>query len=657
MTADNVPFRIQLTPESALPETREGPVPAYHEWLERQVEIRRARYPRLPTPGQFTAITAVWNTSPDLLQECAASILEQEGGHDVEWILIDNGSTTAPTLELLERLAKAPQVRVLRLPRNLGIFRALRIGLESATGRYVLPVDHDDVLVRDCFRVLASVIHEEGDPAFVFSDEDLLIEGQPRHPYLRPDFDPILNLASSYIWHVTAVRRDVALASNLYLDIEAEFCQDWDATMRIWQAGYPLLHVPEVLYHWRQHPASSTGKADPAEGSIRSVRHVLERFVAAQSHPEHYRIDDFPMFRGARELYVFRNEFGAEPTDLLIVGPDPARVKALLDSVLASWHFPLREICVWSDAAMTEPVIEAFHGVLTAAAQRAGISTTPRLFNACELSVVVDAMQSSMCTVMSQGVMARGPSAPWEALKHFELFRDVVAMGGRGRRRCRRGSARGWLDALRIRGPRSGQRRHVRDGAEAADPRPAFPRRVFRAPRFPRGMRGFRRGLAQRRRYRRGGVATRACREDARRHESPHRVLDAGWRESAKARVARPGARCAAAARPPRFRDGLRDNSRTIPIRSRNWPASSALSIGKRQTRGRSSRSIVPTCLRRSKCASPSPRNTSSPPCRRRRSSRARFPRGPGPSSPSVSTSRCPTARMSCSSWATTTPA
>jgi len=405
--------------------------PTYEQWLEQRIEARRERYPDLPHPRQFSIVTAVWNTNPALLQACANSLLGQEGAENVEWILVDNGSNAPETVRLLEGFAKRANVRVIRFAQNLGIFRAMRIGLESAAGRYVLPLDHDDLLVRDCLRVFATAVRKHSEPAFLFSDEDLLIEGVPRLPYLRPDWDPVLNLASSYIWHAYAVRRDVALACDFYHDPGAEFCHDWDATMRLWQAGHSMVHVPEVLYHWRQHAESSTGKADPAVGSINSVRHILERFTARIPRPERYRVEDFPIFRGAREMYVLRNEFAADPIDLLVLGGDPTRIGALLDSLLATWHFPIREIGVWSPEPLDEAALQAFHGVLLGAAQRARISTTPRLFTDCPLSVATQALGAGLCAVLSQDLLAANTQTPWEALKHFEFFLDLGAIGGR----------------------------------------------------------------------------------------------------------------------------------------------------------------------------------------------------------------------------------
>src|SRR5687767_5239275 len=69
----------------------ESRLPSYGEWLEERIVARRTSFPDVPAPGMFSVITPAFNTPPALLQECADSILGQEGGDNVEWILVDNG--------------------------------------------------------------------------------------------------------------------------------------------------------------------------------------------------------------------------------------------------------------------------------------------------------------------------------------------------------------------------------------------------------------------------------------------------------------------------------------------------------------------------------------------------------------------------------------
>jgi hypothetical protein len=76
--------------------------------------------------------------------------------------------------------------------------------------------------------------------------------------------------------------------------------------MRIANGGGRIEHVSEVLYHWRQHAASTTHKPEGDERSIASVKHVLERQIAQLAVPDRFCVAKWPEYRGARELYIAR---------------------------------------------------------------------------------------------------------------------------------------------------------------------------------------------------------------------------------------------------------------------------------------------------------------------------------------------------------------
>jgi hypothetical protein len=240
-------------------------------------------------------------------------------------------------------------VRFDEVPENLGIVGGVRACLERADGDYVVPLDADDLLTPDALAVLAREALARGRPAMLYSDEDLLVEGEPRSPYLRPDWDPALNLAGSYVWHLCAIARERALVTGLYSDRGAEYCHDWDTMFRIWGSGGAIEHVPEVLYHWRTHPASQTNRAGGNQASLASQRQVLERFLGGTPRPELYRVAPFPLDRGAPEWWIERLPREAPPVAVVLLpsggGGD------LLDALVAAEAPPVRSVLAWAGAA------------------------------------------------------------------------------------------------------------------------------------------------------------------------------------------------------------------------------------------------------------------------------------------------------------------
>jgi len=285
---------------------------SYPKWFEMHLRRRSDLYPVLENPAHITLITTIYEgTNMSLLDLLADSVIGQTV-KIMQWVIVVHGPMTPENLEHitsngLERWG----ANVIVEPLPLGIMGAMRRGLENALGEYVVPVDADDVLTPDAIQILTNAIAKLNRPDMIFSDEDMLMEGQPDLPYLRSTFDPVLNLDSSYIWHLCAIKRERAMALELYTDPGATWCHDWDSVIRITNAGGRIEHVPEVLYHWRQHTGSTTNNSQGDSRSLDSIRHILERQISFTAAPQHFHIIDWPENRGVRELYIAR-----KPDDL-----------------------------------------------------------------------------------------------------------------------------------------------------------------------------------------------------------------------------------------------------------------------------------------------------------------------------------------------------
>lgn len=79
------------------------------------------------------------------LATCLDSILAEAGG-DVEVVAVDDGSPDRSGQIADEYAQRDPRVRVVRLPRNVGLGQARNAGIDHATGDYVWFVDSDDWL-------------------------------------------------------------------------------------------------------------------------------------------------------------------------------------------------------------------------------------------------------------------------------------------------------------------------------------------------------------------------------------------------------------------------------------------------------------------------------------------------------------------------------
>ena len=293
----------------------------YDCWRSSSLQSR-ASYVAEPEPLLFSILTPVRNTPPDFLRALAKSILTQDFGTTgvFEWVIVDNGSTTPATLDILEDLHSNTIVHLVRSEDNLGIIRGTRLAARHARGRYLIPVDHDDYLYPDAIRIAACFVQQHRYPAFLYSDEDKLDGNIFCDPYLKPDWDPVLFAHSCYTSHAGIIDRALAEMLGLYTDLATEGSPDWDAFFRLMIAGYRPVHIPEVLYSWRKHAESTSTNIRSKSYIDSSQRAVLERFRLAQPGAPHYAVEYSPLFNETPDWCFRRSRTKPRPFATIVIG-------------------------------------------------------------------------------------------------------------------------------------------------------------------------------------------------------------------------------------------------------------------------------------------------------------------------------------------------
>lgn len=354
----------------------------YQHWRAQRLEQRRRLFKVQIEPGLLSILTPVWDGSPvRYLKTLANSVMNQNQAGACEWVILDNGCSQTGLAMYLEELSRFPWVKLHKVEKNIGIIRGLRLCLEHASGRYVLPVDADDYLSEDALEIVASYIRDANYPPLLYSDEDKVIETRFYQPYFKPDWDPVLLLNSAYIAHLGVMERDKALALGAYANEQAEGSPDWEAFIKFMMAGHSAIHIPEVLYSWRVH-AHSTADHTVTKSYVRSSqRAVLQQFLDAQRQPEKFAIEETSALGGRLTHWHFRRQPTTDP-EIRMIAVDPAADPQVLLP-------PAREM-----------------------AERDGF-----------------------VQLAGEDLEVENPEWPWEALGLFELHPDIVMAGGRIRNR------------------------------------------------------------------------------------------------------------------------------------------------------------------------------------------------------------------------------
>lgn len=379
----------------------------YRLWIAERVRDRRSVYIDALEPGLLSILTPVWNRSPiKYLKELANCLISQNPEGSCEWVILDNGCSSASLLSYLAEMKAHGWVKLFRVETNVGIIGGLRYCLEQAGGRYVMPVDADDYLYPDALQVVTSFLRYAGYPPLLYTDEDKLIGTKFFEPYLKPDWDPVLLLNSAYIAHLGIVDRDKALELGAYSDSKAEGSPDWDLFVRFMVAGYTATHIPEVLYSWRVHARSTADDAAIKPYVRASQTAALQRFLDAQPDPGRFEIENSPLLRGAAHWYFRRTHSDPRPLASVILTQGSGN-----------------EACVPSQAEGGYPQIKSVPLALDA---------KPECLRPLAETV---AEHSGFVRLIGEDVEVDNADWGWETLALFELHPDTVMIGGRVRNR------------------------------------------------------------------------------------------------------------------------------------------------------------------------------------------------------------------------------
>jgi hypothetical protein len=403
----------------------------YPTWITQRVAHRVTEYEAAADASLFSIITPVFDTPAGFLKEMAASVFAQD--FPFEWVICDNGSRKPETLAVLDELQNDSRVRFVRLEENAGIMRGTRAAIDAATGRYVLPVDSDDLLYPDALRVMAACLARSGFPAVAYSDEDkVFAESVPYYPCFKPDWDPVLFLNCCYIAHLCAIDRRAAIEAGAYTDDDARGCHDWDTFTRLLHSGHVPLHVPEVLYSWRIHEASSASTHDRAKlYTLDCQKHVLGRHLARLAPPHKIELRSNPLFGRVGLWYPARQPVDAEPLHALVCADGtPDQLGKCLRSLIGDTPYPRLTVTV------VGLLTTQHRAIVQGARDQLGVEID------CEANCTtgfVDFLRhalakqpsNSFVAVLSDNLRLSASGWAWEAIGVFDVHRDAVAVSPR----------------------------------------------------------------------------------------------------------------------------------------------------------------------------------------------------------------------------------
>lgn len=219
------------------------------------------------------------NTPPAYLEECLASILEQDHG-DWELCIVVDAPSSIECAKILRRHARRDnRIRSTGRVGNGGIAVAANDGLAMARGEFVAFVDHDDLLDRRCVGRVLEAINAHDDVDVVYTDEVILLPDGSTIPAKKPDWSPERLRSQNYICYL-AVYRTSLLRELDGVRVDMEGSWDYDLVLRATERARRVVHIPEILYTRRVNVEAHSDSDGTGEAALEAGRRAVEEHCA-----------------------------------------------------------------------------------------------------------------------------------------------------------------------------------------------------------------------------------------------------------------------------------------------------------------------------------------------------------------------------------------
>ncbi|HYN70020.1 MAG TPA: glycosyltransferase family A protein, partial [Candidatus Eisenbacteria bacterium] len=238
------------------------------------------------TPGHLTlpeAHPAVSVVIPcyDQAEYLAEAVESVVGQTYVDWeiVIVDDGSPDDAAV-VADGLSAAHPDRRIRLIRqaNAGLAAARNAGIAASSGRYILPLDADDLLMKEMLEKTVRLLDAEPGVAIAYTDQRQF--GAVSRIVKTAEWDTDLQRRRNLFAATALFRREVWYAVGGYDPAMRDGYEDWDFWLAAAERGFVGRRIPEALFGYRI-------KASSMHVTARAGHRDLVEQIRAK-HPEWY---------------------------------------------------------------------------------------------------------------------------------------------------------------------------------------------------------------------------------------------------------------------------------------------------------------------------------------------------------------------------------
>lgn len=220
--------------------------------------------------------------------EAIESVLKQTYSN-FELIIVDDGSTDA-TKKIISSYIKDPRVKLLERSVNRGVAEARNTALSDAKGRWVAPIDADDVWLPERLERLIGILGEAGEDKYFVADDHIVCfdskSGLKRwksslHSYYKTNFyaDVITLSFLDYLRYNTPLMHPIypltkVKVNKLIYKEELVSGEDFEFYCELFRVGLKLKLTKSAYYLYRLTTGSLSSRK-PSNSITDAIEYLL----------------------------------------------------------------------------------------------------------------------------------------------------------------------------------------------------------------------------------------------------------------------------------------------------------------------------------------------------------------------------------------------
>ncbi len=194
-----------------------------------------------------------------------------------ELIIVDDGSTDEKTISVLARIGQEGRHQII-YQTNQGVAAARNAGIRAAKGRYILPVDADNMIRPDYVYLGTKILDENPSVGVVYGNS--LWFGEESRLYITGPFSPAMIIGQNKIDTCAVFRKSIWEECGGYdSQMPVQGAEDWDFWLTVAEKNWKFHYIDKILFDYRVRAGSMVRYLNQPENWKRVVDYVEHKHL------------------------------------------------------------------------------------------------------------------------------------------------------------------------------------------------------------------------------------------------------------------------------------------------------------------------------------------------------------------------------------------